>query len=91
MEDNADVRVEIPYGKKFYVFYNSINNLETKMQFIYDPKQKYQKDDKNVVIGHSTENPNGVYNYYINGIEWMRDQDDEEKITPYIKINGTKY
>lgn len=81
-----------PYGKKVYIFYNSINNKLPTLQFLYDPSGTYKLDDKNVVIGYSANTTDGVSNFTFEGVTWK-----EETINgvvyskPYVTINSIEY
>ena len=59
---------------KIYVFYSSFEyrkdgdekeetlKILANPQFLYDPKQLYTPDDKNVIIGYDKDEPNGALN-----------------------------
>lgn len=91
-DSTLEPEVDFPYGEKFYAFYGSVNNKSSTLQFLYDPKGAYTKDDKNVILGDSSDNPNGVYNYYIEGITWLEEgKDSEKRLTPQFTRNGVTY
>lgn len=86
--DGVEAEENLPYGKKIYVFYSSVNKQSTTLQFLYDPSGLYALNDKNIIIGHSLDTPSGIYNYYISNIFWEESEENGSKLTPKIKITN---
>lgn len=70
MYGETDETSEVSIGELIYIFYSSIKQgedtitfNENSIQFLYDKTQKYQLDDSNIIIGHTEDNPNEVYNF----------------------------
>ena len=76
---NYNYTIEASKGQKIYVFYSSFEyrkdegeeeetlKILANPQFLYDPKQVYTPDDKNVIIGYDEDEPDGALNCTYNG------------------------
>ena len=66
--DDTD-SINIPIDSIVYIFYSSMKQNDSSefsgeaIQFLYDKTQKYQLDDANIIIGHTEDSPNEVYNF----------------------------
>lgn len=63
-DSSEENNIKIPANSLIYVFYSSVaQEAPMSIQFLYDATQKYELDDSNVIIGHTEDTPNGVYNF----------------------------
>lgn len=66
-----DEGITITKNSKIYIFYSSVNNKSSRLEFLYDPSGKYPKGDDNVIFGYDEDdNSDGVSNYYVESVTW---------------------
>ena len=69
MYDGDIKSINIPIDSIVYIFYSSMKQNDSSefsgdtIQFLYDKTQKYQLDDANIIIGHTEDSLNEVYNF----------------------------
>ena len=67
--------ITISAGEKIYIFYSSLSNKSSIINFLYDHSGRQLVDDKNVFVDYSNDSPEGMYNCYVS-VSWNSTHSD---------------